>query len=50
MPVVEGRRQYAVVPKTPVTESMAKKLAPRAGLAGITITLVDQTGNVFDMP
>jgi len=49
MPIVEGRRQYAVVPKTPVTESMAKKLAPRAGLAGITIALVDQTGNVFDM-
>jgi hypothetical protein len=50
IPIVEGRRQYAVVPKTPVTETMAKKLAPRASSAGITIALVDNAGNVFDMP
>jgi hypothetical protein len=50
MPIVPGQRQYAVVPKTPVTETMARKLAPRASSAGITIALVDRTGNVFDMP
>ncbi len=42
-------RQVAVVPRTPVTLAMAKKLAPRAVRAGLSIALVDEVGNVTDI-
>ena len=43
-------RQVAVVPRTPHTLTLAKRMAPRAKLAGITIALVDEVGNVEDVP
>lgn len=43
-----GVRQVAVVPQTPVTESLARKMALRARQAGIEIALVDGQGNVKD--
>jgi hypothetical protein len=42
-------RQVAVVPKTPVTERLAARMAERVHLAGIGISLVDEHGNVFDV-
>jgi hypothetical protein len=48
-PVVEGRRQFAVVPRTKVTETLAGRMAVRARAAGIEIALVDGRGNVFDV-
>ena len=48
-PAIEGRRQFAVVPRTKVTESLARRMAARAGSAGIEIALVDGRGNVFDV-
>ena len=44
-----GVRQVAVVPKTPVTETLARKMAARAQQAGIEIALIDGTGNVTDL-
>jgi hypothetical protein len=38
---VEGRRQFAVVPKTATTAALAKKMAARARAAGIEIALVN---------
>jgi hypothetical protein len=46
---VDGRRQFAVVPRTKVTESLARRMANRARAAGIEIALVDGRGNVFDV-
>jgi hypothetical protein len=48
-PVIEGRRQVAVVPRTKVTETLAQKMAIRARAAGIEIALVDGHGKVFDV-
>jgi hypothetical protein len=48
-PVIDGRRQFAVVPKTKATEMLARRMAPRARAAGIEIALVDGRGNVFDI-
>jgi hypothetical protein len=48
-PPVDGRRQFVVVPRTKVTESLARRMAARAGAAGIEISLVDGRGNVFDV-
>jgi hypothetical protein len=48
-PLVEGRRQFAVVPRTRVTETLAGRMAARAQSAGIEIALVDARGNVFDV-
>ena len=48
-PIVSGRRQYAVVPRTRVTERLAQKMAARARAAGISISLVDGDGNVVDV-
>jgi hypothetical protein len=48
-PFVEGRRQFAVVPRTKVTETLAGRMAARARSAGIEIALVDARGNVFDV-
>lgn len=48
-PLVGGRRQFAVVPRTGETERLARRLAPRALLAGIKIALVDGRGKVFDV-
>jgi hypothetical protein len=48
-PLVEGRRQFAVVPRTKVTETLAGRMAARALSAGIEIALVDVRGNVFDV-
>ena len=48
-PAIEGRRQFAVVPRTRVTESLARRMAARARSAGIEIALVDARGNVFDV-
>lgn len=49
-PALEGRRQVAVVPRTKVTETLARRMAGRAHAAGIAIALVDARGNVFDVP
>ena len=43
---VEGRRQFAVVPRVEVTASLAQKMRKRALAAGIEIALVDGRGNV----
>jgi hypothetical protein len=43
-PVVPNRRQFAVVPRTKATESLAKRMAERAARAGVTIALVDGRG------
>jgi sulfate adenylyltransferase subunit 1 (EFTu-like GTPase family) len=48
--IVEGNRQFVVVPKTPGTEGLAKKMSARARKAGIEIALVDARGNVFNVP
>lgn len=40
-------RLVAVVPLTPTTLEMAKKLAPRCAAAGIQIALIDKTGRVL---
>ena len=48
-PLAEGRRQFAVVPRTKVTETLAGRMAARARSAGIEIALVDARGNVFDV-
>lgn len=48
-PMVVGRRQFVVVPKTQTTEVLARKLAFRAQQAGISIALVDGRGNIFDV-
>ncbi len=45
----EGTRQVAVVPKTPITELLAKRMIDRVRLAGIEIALVDGQGNVTDV-
>lgn len=42
-------RQMAVVPKTDVTQRLAERIQPRASIAGIGISLVDATGNVFEV-
>ena len=43
---VEGRRQFAVVPKTATTTALAKRMTARARGAGVEIALVDRCGNV----
>lgn len=48
-PLAEGRRQFAVVPRTKVTETLAGRMAARARSAGIEIALLDARGNVFDV-
>jgi len=48
-PPVPGRRQYVVVPDTPVTEKLARRMLPRVRAAGISIALVDGQGNVRDL-
>jgi hypothetical protein len=48
-PVREGQRQVAVVPLTPATEALGRKMAARARAAGIEIALVDGRGNVVDL-
>lgn len=45
-PIVEGRHQFAVVPKTRATEALAARMAARAREAGIEIALVDGQGAV----
>lgn len=45
-PIVQGRKQFAVVPKTRATETLAKRMAARAAQAGVSIALVDSRGNV----
>jgi len=44
-----GQRQLAVVPRTMVTESLAGRLAIRAGKAGISIALVSADGSVHEV-
>ncbi|MFB6417723.1 hypothetical protein [Bradyrhizobium tunisiense] len=48
-PLAEGRRQFAVVPRTKVTETLAGRMAAGTLNAGIEIALVDARGNVFDV-
>lgn len=48
-PITPGRRQFAVVPRTKVTETLAQRMAARARAAGIEIALVDARGNVVDV-
>ena len=43
---LDGERQVAVVPSTPLTRKVASRLSPRARTAGIEIALVDPMGNV----
>jgi hypothetical protein len=45
----KGGKQVAVVPNTETTLKLARKLAPRAGDAGIEIALVDEQGRVVDV-
>jgi hypothetical protein len=48
MPVVEGRRQVAAVPRTKTTGLWWDAWLARM-TAGIEIALVDARGNVFDV-
>ena len=48
--IVEGKRQFAVVPKAPASEALAKRISARCRKAGIEIALVDGRRNVFDVP
>jgi hypothetical protein len=48
-PVIPGRRQYAVAPRTKATEALAKRMAARAQQAGITLALVDARGVVQEI-
>jgi hypothetical protein len=45
-PVVDGRRQFAVVPRTNATAALAQRMAQRAKTAGIEIALVDGQGAI----
>jgi hypothetical protein len=49
VPLAKGRRQFAVVPRTSVTETLAGRIIERAKAAGVEIALVDGLGNVFDV-
>jgi hypothetical protein len=44
-----GERQFAVVPHTPTTLALARKMLPRARDAGIEIALVKEDGSVIDV-
>ncbi len=44
----EGGRQIAVVPRTPQTERLAARLAPRCAKVGIEIALVGSNGEITD--
>ena len=44
------RREFAVVPRTPVTEKLAQHMAARVAKAGIEIALVDERGGVHEGP
>jgi hypothetical protein len=44
MELLEGRRQFAVAPKTSTTIALAKKITARAKAAGVEIALVDGLG------
>jgi len=44
-----GTRQFAVAPRTPVTEKWAKQMAARARSAGVEIALVDDVGRVTEI-
>jgi len=48
-PVIHGRRQYAVAPRTKATEALAKRMAARAQQAGISLALVDARGVVQEI-
>ena len=48
-PMVKGRTQFAVAPRTRTTELFAKRMAPRARNAGVHIALVDIDGSVTDV-
>ncbi len=48
-PTVHGRKQYVVVPRTPATEKLARRMLLRVRAAGISISLVDGKGNVTDV-
>jgi hypothetical protein len=43
------QRQFAVVPRTTVTETLAARLAARGAKAGISIALVSADGNVQEI-
>ena len=43
---LKGERHVAVVPSTPETEKVARRMLPRATAAGIEIALVDENGCV----
>jgi hypothetical protein len=47
VPIAPGKRQFAVVPHTPATEHLAKKMIVRARSAGVEIALVNGRGAVF---
>jgi len=45
-----GERQVAVAPYTPLTLSLAKRMAPRAASVGIKIALVRPNGSIYYVP
>jgi hypothetical protein len=47
--VAEGTRQFAVVPRTQITETLAQRMIVRTKKAGIEIALVDDRGNVVNV-
>jgi hypothetical protein len=48
-PPRKDRRQFAVVPRTKATETLAKRMVARVNLAGIEIALVDGHGKVLNV-
>lgn len=48
--VIDGKRQFVMVPKAPASEALARKISARCRNAGIEIALVDGRGNVFEVP
>jgi hypothetical protein len=49
VPLAKGQRQFAVVPRTPVTETLAGRIINRAKAVGVEIALVDGLGNVSEV-
>ncbi|MBZ0148679.1 MAG: hypothetical protein K8F62_14220 [Pseudorhodoplanes sp.] len=48
-PIVPGRKQFAVVPRTRATEALARRMSVRTAHAGVSIALVDGSGRVESM-
>jgi len=46
---LEGEKQFAVVPRTNDTETVAKRMCTRANLAGIGILLAEDDGTILEV-